>query len=227
MGSEQSYQHREAAGHDELVDLLGGVIKAMASGRRLALIELMAQGERSVEDLSRLSGISFQSTSAHLRVLKQAGLVDTRREGTTIFHRLAGDDVAELYVVAKDVALQRSAHLREVMEDYLSEPTESGEPAPVIAAAAVTDDMTVLDVRPRSEWEAGHFPGAVSMPFDELPDRYGELPEGRRVVLYCRGEFCHLAREGAEWLRERGLDAVAMHDGVIEWRGTRTVRLAA
>lgn len=215
----------EDVGHEEVMDALSVVLKAMANGRRLALVELLAQGEHSVEDLSRLSGIGFQSTSGHLRVLKRAGLVRTRRVGTTIYHRLAGDDVAELYVVAKRVGLRRSPLLREVVGAYLVQ--EDEDPVPTIAPAAVTSDMTVLDVRPRAEWQAGHFPGAVSMPLDELPDRYRDLGAGRRVVLYCRGAFCRSARDGAEWLRDRGVDAVAMEDGVVEWRGTQEVVLAA
>ncbi len=216
----------EEVGKEDVVDALAAVVKAMANGHRLELIELLAQGEHPVERLARMAGMGVTSTSAHLQVLKRAGLVTTRREGTTVHHRLAGDDVAELYVAVKRVAMGRSAVLRDRFRAFMDQPA-AGPEASTIRPEDVTAEMTVLDVRPHDEYLAGHLPGAVSIPFSELPERYGELPSDRHVVLYCRGQFCRFAREGAAWLRERGIRAVAMDQGVVELRADGGVVLDA
>jgi DNA-binding transcriptional ArsR family regulator/rhodanese-related sulfurtransferase len=211
-------------GKASVFDALARVVKATANGRRLEVLELLAQGEHSVEALARMSGMGVSTVSAHLQTLKKAGLVATRRERTTIYYSLASDDVAELYVVAKRVALRHSPELRETVVAYL-EQSAPGTAVPTIDPAAVTSDMTVVDVRPAQEFEAGHFPGAVSIPQGEIDDRAGELPPGARVVVYCRGEFCRMAREAAQRLRELGVDAVAMDEGVVEWRVSKDVVL--
>jgi rhodanese-related sulfurtransferase len=138
-----------------------------------------------------------------------------------VFYRLAGDDVAELFLAAKRAGLTRAPGLRESVATYLGGAGES----PTIDPAAVTQDMVVLDVRPREEFSAGHFPGALSVPLDELEERFGEVPRDRQVVVYCRGEFCRMARQAAARLRERGVDARAMDEGVLEWRVTKEVSL--
>jgi len=209
---------------ESVFDALADVVKSFGSGRRLELLELLAQGEHSVDSLARMSGIGLTAVSAHLQTLKKANLVRTRRVGTTIYYRLASDDVAELYVVAKRVALRRSPELREAVAGYMDQ-VSPGVAAPTIDPAAVTSDMIVLDVRPGSEFDAGHFPGALSIPLAELDDRLGELPMDHLVVVYCRGEFCRMAREAAHRLRQRGLDACAMDEGVVEWRVSRGVDL--
>ncbi|MBT0993809.1 ArsR family transcriptional regulator [Cellulomonas sp. DKR-3] len=208
----------------EVFDALAGVVKALASPRRLELVELLAQGEHPVEELARLSGMALTTTSAHLQTLKQAGLVRTRRERTTIHYRLAGDDVAELYVAAKRVALARSGQLRDTLADYLVA-ADGGSAAATIRPAAVTSAMTVVDVRPANEFAAGHFPGALSIPLDDLPSRLHELPTDAPVVVYCRGELCRSAREAAHLMRGHGIDATAMDEGVVEWRADKAVRL--
>ena len=207
---------------EAVFDALASVVKALASGRRLELVELLAQGEHSVEALSRMSGMAMTTTSAHLQTLRRAGLVKTRRAGTSIYYRLAGDDVAELYLAAKRVGLQRYAELRDTLVTYMD---QADAPTPLIDPAAVTSEMTVVDVRPREEFEAGRFPGAISIPLDELGDRYREIPVGAEVVVYCRGELCRMAREAARWLREQNVDAKAMDDGVVEWRVSKQVDL--
>jgi rhodanese-related sulfurtransferase/DNA-binding transcriptional ArsR family regulator len=207
---------------EAVFDAFAEVVKALANGRRLELLELMAQGEHSVETLARMTGAGMTTTSAHLQTLKRAGLVRTRRERTSVLYRLAGDDVAELYTAAKRVALTRYPQLRQVLDAYLEQPHPQG---PSIDPAAVTSAMVVIDVRPLQEYEAGHFPGSLSIPKDELEDRYTEIPSGAEVVVYCRGELCRMAREAAAWLRERGIDARAMDEGVIEWRATKGVSL--
>jgi rhodanese-related sulfurtransferase/DNA-binding transcriptional ArsR family regulator len=207
----------------DVFDALAGTLKALANGRRLELLELLAQGEHAVDALARMSGMAVTTTSAHLQTLKHAGLVRTRRERTTIYYRLAGDDVAGLYVAAKRVGLARSGDLRSTLDGYLS--TDGADGVPTVDPAAVTTDMTIVDVRPTSEFEDGHLPGALSIPLPDLPDRIGELPTDRPVVVYCRGELCRLAPEAAQLMREHGLQAAAMDEGVVEWRASRAVDL--
>lgn len=208
----------------EMFDALAEVVKAMANGRRLQLVEVLAQGEHPVEVLARLTGMAVTTTSSNLQVLRHAGLVSTRREGTTVFYRLADDSVAELYLAAKRVGLRRSPRLRDAVGAYLGD-LDGTARGSTIDPSAVTSAMTVIDVRPREEFDAGHFPGSLSIPLVDLPDRFTEIPSGATVVVYCRGELCRLAREAAGWLRDRGFDARAMDEGVIEWRVTKDVHL--
>ncbi|MCW1804484.1 MULTISPECIES: ArsR/SmtB family transcription factor [Brachybacterium] len=198
------------------------VLKAVSNPRRLELLELMAQGEHSVDALARMSGQGVTTTSAGLQSLRRAGLVATRREGAYIYYRLAGDDVAELYTAAKRVALERYPRMRRSLDEFRGLlDTEVPEMAP----STVTADMLVIDVRPRCEYDAGHFPGALSMPIDEFDRSSREIPEDAIVVLYCRGELCRLAREAAGALRARGIDARVLDEGVVEWRATKEVAL--
>lgn len=211
-------------GKATIYNAMADVVKALANGRRLELVELIAQGEHPVERLARMTGMGVTTTSSHLQTLKQAGLVKTRRERSMIYYRLAGDDVAELYVAAKRAGLRRSAKLRETVGSYMGQ-IDTDRPTVLIELAAVTSQMTVIDVRPREEFDAGHFPGSVSIPLPDLEDRYGEIPAGAEVVVYCRGEFCRMAREAAQWLCGRGIAAKAMDEGIIEWRVTKEIDL--
>lgn len=211
-------------GKATIYNAMADVVKALANGRRLELVELIAQGEHPVERLARMTGMGVTTTSSHLQTLKQAGLVKTRRERSMIYYRLAGDDVAELYVAAKRAGLRRSAKLRETVGSYMGQ-IDTDRPTALIELSAVTSQMTVIDVRPREEFDAGHFPGSVSIPLPDLEDRYGEIPAGAEVVVYCRGEFCRMAREAAQWLCGRGIAAKAMDEGIIEWRVTKEIDL--
>ncbi|WP_426183464.1 metalloregulator ArsR/SmtB family transcription factor [Microbacterium sp. TWP3-1-2b2] len=206
-------------------DSLAVVLKAVANGRRLELIEVLAQGEHSVETLSRMTGMGVTTVSAGLQTLKQAGLVRTRKERTTVHYRLAGNDVVDLYLAAKKVGLLRSPELRDMLLIYLGQASASSAFVPLIHPSAVTSTMTVVDVRPAVEFDAGHFPGSISIPLDELEDRRSEISVDAEVVVYCRGEFCRMAREAAAWMREQGIDAKAMDEGVIEWRASEGARL--
>lgn len=202
-------------------DALADTAKALTNPSRLRLLELLAQRERSVEVLARLAGRAVSTTSANLQVLRRAGLVTTRRQGTTIVYALAGDDVAGLVV-----ALKRIAHRYSPVLHHHASPdtaTDTGEPTHETATPYRSGIM--LDVRPIEEYAAGHYPGAMSIPLEELPERIAEVPVDRAVTVYCRGEFCTLAREAATLLRGHGLDAVAMDEGVLEWRADPRVVL--
>lgn len=206
----------------DVFDDLTDVVRAIGSGRRFELVEMLAQDQHSVESLATNCNMATTTTSNNLQILKHNGLVATRRAGTTIFYQLAGEDVLELFLAAKRVALRCNATLRHSLETFLGSPSAQG---PTIDASLVTDHMLVVDVRPRDEYEAGHFPGAISIPMDQLPERYDELPRDRQVVVYCRGELCRLAREAAVTLRGYALDAIAMDDGIAEWRVGQEITL--
>lgn len=204
---------------DSLFESLAGAMKALANGHRLELVELLADGEHSVEALARMARLGVTTASSHLQTLKRAGLVRTRRAGTTVYYRLADSDVAAVYVAAKRMALRHTPGLQDELAAYL------GDDVDVIHPADVTADMVVLDIRAADEYAAGHFPGAVSIPHAELADRVGEVPDDRTVVLYCRGEFCRRARTAAAWLADRGVRAKAMDEGVVDWRASQAVEL--
>lgn len=217
----------EREGKRAVFDQLASIAKAAGSGRRLELLELLAQGEHSVETLSRMSGMGVTLVSAHLQTLKRAGLVATRRQGTTVYYQLSGEDVAALFVAIKRVGLNHHPGTRDALDEYLSEGAAGAGMPKTLPPAAVTGSMAVLDVRPLIEYEAGHIPGAASIPLHELGDRASELDRSVTVVVYCRGELCRQALDAARWLCAQGFDAVVMDEGVIEWRAGGGVALHA
>lgn len=203
---------------DALFDALASIARALASGRRAEIIELLAQGERTVEDVAREIDQSVANTSHHLRSLARAGLVASRREGTFVHYRLAGDDVAAAWAALRDLAAARVADLDELARRYLGDRDE----IPTIDQDELRrrlhdGEVVVIDVRPAVEYAAGHIPGAVSVPPDQLDDRLDALPEGE-VVAYCRGPYCVYADEAVRRLRARGRSARRLADGLPEWR---------
>jgi rhodanese-related sulfurtransferase len=208
----------------ELYEQVARVGKAIGHGTRLELLELMAQAEQSVDDMARITATGITSVSAHLQVLKRVGLVRTRREGTKIYYRLAAPEVAGLFVAMKSVA----GDLLPTASSQSDSPHAAQRPpVPLVHAVEEARKAFMLDVRPEREFAAGHLPGAVSIPLDELPGRAEEVPLGQRVVVYCRGEFCLMARDAVRMLRARGVDAYAMDEGVLEWRARGAVDLRA
>jgi rhodanese-related sulfurtransferase/DNA-binding transcriptional ArsR family regulator len=207
----------------ELYDRLARVGHSMGSGRRLELLDLLAQGPCGVADLARAAGLRMTTASAHLQALKRAGLVSTRRFGTAIHYSLA-DDVAALFVALRTVA---AAHLPDVdaaRHAYLG--TAAGEDTEQIdrdelLRRAAAGEVVVLDVRPAREFAAGHIPGAVSIPVDELAARLGELPANLEVVAYCRGAYCVYSHDAVRLLAANGRRAVRLADGMVEWRLAR------
>ncbi|MFZ3493054.1 ArsR/SmtB family transcription factor [Streptomyces sp. 5.8] len=201
-----------------LYDAFAHTGKALSSGKRLELLDLLAQGERTVDALAKAAGLNLTTASAHLQTLKQAGIVATRREGVRIHYRLAGGDVAALYALLRKVAQTHQAGVEAARLAYLGDdqPEEVGREN--LLARAQTGEVLVLDVRPAAEYEAGHIPGAVSIPVEELAERIAELPAETEVVAYCRGEYCVMAYDAVRLLNANGRRAVRLTDGMLEWR---------
>jgi rhodanese-related sulfurtransferase len=183
------------------------------------MLDLLAQGEKTVEQLAEQSATPVKNTSAHLRVLRQARLVETRRDGTYIHYRLADDDVAGLVRGLQELGRKRLAEVEQVARLYLEDRDEL-EPVTMAELRKLMreDRITVIDVRPRAEFEAGHIPGAISMPVVELKRRVGELPRRKEVIAYCRGPYCVYSLEAVTLLRKRGLRARRVREGLGEWR---------
>ena len=203
-----------------LFDEFARAAKALGSGRRLELLDVLANGERTVEALAGEVALSVANASQHLQVLRQAGLVATRREGTSIHYRLAGPEVFELWRTLRTLAANRLAEVERLAAAYLGardvlEPVTRGELARRLEGG---DDLVVLDVRPAAEYAAGHLPGAVSIPVGELRRRLAEVPADREVVAYCRGPYCAFAHEAVAVLRQEGVSARRLEDGLPEWQ---------
>ncbi|MFF8835151.1 ArsR/SmtB family transcription factor [Streptomyces sp. NPDC015130] len=201
-----------------LYDAFAASGKALASGKRLELLDLLAQGERTVDALAKAAGLNLTTASAHLQTLKQAGFVATRREGVRIHYRLAGEDVAQLLTLLRKVADRHQAAVPAARDAYLGPDADAELTREELRARVAAGSVVVLDVRPVEEYLAGHIPGALSIPVDELAARIAELPEETEIVVYCRGEYCVLAYDAVRLLTERGRQAIRLHDGMVEWR---------
>jgi rhodanese-related sulfurtransferase/predicted transcriptional regulator len=204
---------------DALFDAFAEVAKALASGRRAEIVDVLAQGERSVEELAGEIDQSVANTSHHLQTLARAGLLASRREGTRIFYELRSDRVAELWSALRDVAAVHVAGIDELVGSYIGkrdgvEPMTRRE----LVSRLRRRDVMVIDVRPVAEYAAGHIPGARSIPPEEVRKRLRELPSETEIVAYCRGPFCVYADDAVRTLRRRGLSARRLEDGFPEWR---------
>lgn len=200
-----------------LFDQFARVGKALASGKRLELLDLLAQGERTVDSLARAADLGLTTASAHLQTLKQANLVETRRDGTKIYYRLAHADVAALYALVRSVAHDRLPDVEAAATVYLGPETESVTRDELLRRVRA-GSATVIDVRPAEEFAAGHIPGARSVPLDRLADVLADLPADLEIVAYCRGAYCVLAHEAVRMLHAQGRQAVRLADGMLEWR---------
>ena len=195
------------------------VSQALASGNRLELLEFLAQGERSVDTLAKLSGLSVANTSRHLQVLRQAGLVQPRKEGLFAYYSVSGGGVIKLLAALQEVAQHNVAEVTRLVHEYL-DAKDSFEP---VSVAELTHRMrdglvTVVDVRPPEEYAAGHLPGAINVPLSQMEEHVARLPRDREVVAYCRGPFCVLSFEAVAALRKRGLKARRLETGFPEWK---------
>lgn len=202
----------------EVFDELAVVGKAFGSARRLELIDLLTQGERTVDALSRQTGMGVSTTSAHLQILKLSNLVRTRREGTRIHYRLAGEDVAALYAAMRQVALANSPDVEKALAAHLGMGEVEEVSHPELLRRLQAGDVLLVDVRPAEEYAAGHIPGAVSIPFGSLQEALGDWPPDEEIITYCRGAYCVMASDAVRLLTDRGRAARRLKDGLLEWR---------
>lgn len=202
-----------------LFDALASVAQALGSGRRAEIVDLLAQGERSVEEIANEIDQSVANTSQHLQVLARSGLVRSRRAGTRIFYRLANERVGDLWAAVRDVAVRHVADVSVLADEYLGARDEVEQlSADELELRLARGQVILLDVRPSAEFRAGHIAGARSAPLAQLPDLLSELPRRREIVAYCRGPYCVYADDAVRLLRERGLQARRLDVGYPEWR---------
>jgi len=203
----------------QLYQAIGRVAAALGSAGRLQILEFVAQGERSVDVLAAMTGLSVANTSKHLQALRQAGLVNARKEGLRVYYSLAGDDVSLLLSALRGVAEHRAADVEKLLQTWLAHRDEL-EPVPArdVLKRLRNGLVTLLDVRPEEEYAAGHLPGAINVPIDRLESYLSKLPKRKEVVAYCRGPYCLMSFEAVAKLRKRGFKARRLEDGYPEWR---------
>ncbi len=204
---------------DPIYQQLARIGQAIASGPRLALLDLLRQGPRTVEALAAHTGLALANASQHLKVLRQARLVETQKRGVFVTYRLADQLVDDFFRTLRGLAEARLAEVQQIARAFVE---ERGELEPVdrrrLRERVRAGEVVVLDVRPAEEYRAGHIEGALSVPLKELEQRLGALPKEREIVAYCRGPYCVLAPEAVRILRAHGYAARSMGDGVAEWR---------
>lgn len=204
---------------DTIYEQLARIGKAVSSSRRLEILDLLCQAPRTVEALAREANLTVANASRHLQVLRAARLVDAEKQGLFVRYRLADQQVCDFFRALRTLAELRLAEMERVTRDYLE---ARGALEPVDREALLKrvhrGEVTVLDVRPKEEYQAGHIPGALSIPLKELEGRLSELPRGQEIVAYCRGPYCLLAVEAVEKLRASGFNAVRLEDSMSDWR---------
>lgn len=202
-----------------LFEQFARVGKTMSNANRLEILEFLAQSEYNVDELSRLIGITVANTSQHLQQLRQAGLVTSRKQGLKVYYSLSGDDVIELLTVQRKVAERHLAEVDQLINQFLTV-KDSLEPLPreELLSRIKQGLVTIIDVRPSSEYDAGHVPGAINMPLDKLEQQLGDLNSDKEIVAYCRGPHCVLAFDAVEKLRQQGFKASRLEDGFPEWK---------
>jgi rhodanese-related sulfurtransferase/predicted transcriptional regulator len=203
---------------DALFDGFASIARALSSGRRAEIVELLAQGERTVDEIAGELGQSIANTSHHLRTLARAGLLVSRRSGTHVHYRLASDDVLELWWAMRRLAASHVTDLARLARDYLGDRDEGAIISrDEVISRSKRGELLLVDVRPAPEYAAGHLPGAISIPPDQL-ELLDDLPADRDVVAYCRGPYCVYADDAVRHLRRRGRRAMRLEDGLPEWR---------
>jgi len=203
----------------DLLEQFARVGKALSSAKRLQMLEYLAQGERSVDALATMTGLSVANTSQHLQQLRQAGLASARKEGLYVFYRLSSDSVVRLLSALRAVGQEQLAEVDKLIKLYFDS-KDSLEPIPAheLLERAKTGVVTVLDVRPPEEYAAGHIRGAINLPLAELAKRLDEIPRDKEIVAYCRGPYCLLAFDAVAELRKSGRTARRLEDGFPEWK---------
>lgn len=204
---------------DSIYEQLARLGKAISAPKRLELLDLLCQGPRTVEALAEQAAISVANASQHLQVLRAARLVDAEKKGLFVEYRLADDEVGRFYVAVRGLGEARLAEMAQVARAYFEQrgalETVAGDE---LLRRVRAGEVTVLDVRPAEEYRAGHIPGALSMPVEELKSRIKQLPKGREIVAYCRGPYCVMAVEAVELLRKKGFQAHRLEQGVLDFR---------
>lgn len=205
--------------HDSLYQQLARIGHALGSGPRLALLDLLAQGPRTVEALAQEAGLTLANASQHLKVLRQARLVEAEKRGVFVTYRIADDGVADFFAALQRLAETRLAEVQQIARVFAEKrgSLEAVDKRRLLERVRA-GEVTLLDVRPPEEYRAAHIAGAVSLPLKDLESRLASLPKGRDIVAYCRGPYCVLAPEAVMLLRSRGYHAEALRDGVAEWR---------
>lgn len=203
---------------DILYEQVARIGKAASSPKRLELIEMLCQGEKTVETLARDTAISMKLASAHLRELRAAHLVETERHGKHIHYRIANREVAEFWVAIRSLAEDRLVELKMALAQLTNAPRElTPKDRDSLVKAARKGEVVVLDVRPTAEYEAAHLPYAQSLPLDQLKSRLSDLPQDKTIVAYCRGPYCLMAKDAVELLKQKGFAAIHLPEGVAEW----------
>ena len=203
---------------DALYEQFAAVGRVLGHPKRLELLDLLTQGPRSVEELAEATGLGMSTCSAHLHALRDAGLALARRDGRRVYYACAGDDVAALWSSLRLVAQVHRPHTEPARRAYLGPDDTEAVGTDELRHRVPAGDVVLLDVRPTPEFTAGHLPGAVHVPLEELADRLAELPDDREVVAYCRGRYCVLAHDAVRLLTARGRTARRAEDGLLEWR---------
>lgn len=208
----------DRAAKDALFDEFARVAKALSSGRRAEIVDVLANGERNVESLAHELQLSIANASQHLQVLRRAGLVKARREGTHMYYGLAAPEVVTFWRSLQEIAGQRVGEIERLARTYLGdhdglEPLTKEE----LKKRLRNKDVLVLDVRPPEEYEAGHIPGAVSIPLAQLKRRLRDLPKDKEIVAYCRGQYCSFAPKAVRYLTSKGFEATLLQDGLPDW----------
>jgi len=202
----------------DLYEQFARIGKAVASARRVELLDLLCQGERSVEALAHAAHMSLTNTSQHLQILRAARLVEARKEGTKVIYRLADEDVCRFFLDLCELAHARLAEVDQLVRGYLDGDAFDPVTRPELLERIEHGDVLLLDVRPPEEFAAGHIAGAVCVPLEELEERLDALPAETEIVAYCRGPYCLLASQALELLRAHGFRSRRLEDGFPEWR---------
>ena len=203
----------------EIFAQLARVGGALSSPARITLLELVAQAERTVDDLATLAGLTVANTSQHLQKLRQAGLVTGRKDGLYVYYRLSGDEVVRLMLALSEVGEAFLSDIERIVRLYMTQ-KDALEPVPAaeLLERSRKGLVTIVDVRPPEEFAAGHVPGAINIPIEDLEKRIGELPKRKEVVAYCRGPYCVFSDEAVALLRANGFQAKRLEQGLPDWR---------
>ncbi len=210
--------HKQSPKH-QLFEQFAQVAKALSHAHKLELLELLAQGERSVEVLANVAGLTVANTSRHLQQLRRAGLIASRKEGLYVFYRLAGDDVIDLLRSLRRTGQRHITEVNDVVVGYFND-RDSLEPVSrkQLLRRSKNGLITVLDIRPNEEYDVGHIPGALNIPLNEIEQHLATLPKEQEIIAYCRGEYCVLAFEAVAALRKKGFNARRLEEGYPEWK---------